>query len=191
MKPSKSYFLNEKVTLNRVADGDERAFTHFFELKHKLAFNIALKIIKSRARAKAVVQDVLITLWTNRKGLENIENIDAYLNRITRNKCIDELRVMARATSRSIELKDEHSQIGTMDTENYLSAIDTANSIHMALQRLPAQQRKVYELCHETGLKYDEAALELGISSGTVHTHMKQALKNIRQYLGRLSMFFL
>jgi RNA polymerase sigma-70 factor (ECF subfamily) len=33
------------------------------------------------------------------------------------------------------------------------------------------------------GLNYEEAATQLGISSGTVHTHMKQALKTIHLHL--------
>jgi RNA polymerase sigma-70 factor (ECF subfamily) len=64
--------------------------------------------------------------------------------------------------------------------------------LQLALESLSPQQRKVYELCHEQGLKYDEAARELGLSRGTVHSHMKQALKNIRVYLKQLdAMLFL
>ncbi|MNY30981.1 RNA polymerase sigma factor [compost metagenome] len=60
---------------------------------------------------------------------------------------------------------------------------DTRNVIKQALELLPAQQKEVYRLCHQEGLKYEEAALRLNISVNTVQTHMSRALKFLRTHL--------
>ena len=52
-----------------------------------------------------------------------------------------------------------------------------------AIAQLPAQQREVYQLCHQQGLKYEEVAEKLGLAPSTVATHMKLALKSLRNYL--------
>src|SRR5690606_19383423 len=60
---------------------------------------------------------------------------------------------------------------------------ETKRIIEDAIERLPPQQRTVYQLCQQQGLKYDEAAQQLDIAPATVQTHMKLALKFMRAQL--------
>jgi RNA polymerase sigma-70 factor (ECF subfamily) len=48
----------------------------------------------------------------------------------------------------------------------------------------------VYTLCHKEGLKYDEAAEKMNISSATVHYHMKLALSSIREHFAKSSVVY-
>lgn len=118
--------------------------------------------------------------------MHSIDNFGAYINRIARNQSIDALRLLAREALRTVQLQEEQLEKGDYQTEETLQFQETGRVLQLALESLSPQQRKVYELCHEWGLKYEEAARELGLSRGTAHSHMKQALKNIRVYLKRL-----
>jgi RNA polymerase sigma-70 factor (ECF subfamily) len=146
-------------------------------------FDLAYKLTSSRGRAKEVVQDVFLKVWNRRAELRSIENFGAYLNRMARNQSIDALRVIAREALRLVELREEELEKSDWTTVEALDYKDTGRVVSMALAGLSPQQRRVYRLCHEQGMKYEEAALELGLSPGTVHSHMKQALKHIRFYL--------
>src|SRR5690606_24807779 len=68
-------------------------------------------------------------------------------------------------------------------TEHTIEYRDTLMILEEVLAALPDHQREVYRLCHLEGLRYEEAAAKLGISSNTVHYHMKSALKTIRECL--------
>ena len=57
--------------------------------------------------------------------------------------------------------------------------------IEEALQMLPPECRKVFELCKMEGLKYYEVADKLQISPKTVENQMGKALKSLRQQLSR------
>ena len=105
---------------------------------------------------------------------------------MARNQSIDALRLLAREAMRTVQLQEDQLEKGSLQTEETLQFQETGRILHLALESLPPQQRKVYQLCHEQGLKYEEAAQALGISPGTVHAHMKQALKNIRAYLTQM-----
>ncbi|MES2277118.1 MAG: RNA polymerase sigma-70 factor [Bacteroidota bacterium] len=175
--------FTEQELLQLVATGDQRAFGILFEQRQQFIFNIAYKLTRSRTHAKEVVQDVFLKIWNRREELPEIDNFGAYINRMARNQSIDALRVVAREALRTIELQEEHLEKGDIQTEENLQFQETGRIVQLALEGLSPQQRKVYQLCHEQGLKYEEAAAELGLSTGTVHSHMKLALKNIRSYI--------
>ena len=51
-----------------------------------------------------------------------------------------------------------------------------------AVDRLPSQQKKVYHLIKEHGMKREEAAVELNLSPETVKRHLSEAMQFIRVY---------
>lgn len=53
-----------------------------------------------------------------------------------------------------------------------------------ALKEMPAMRRKVFEMSRFKGMSYQQIAHELSLSSRTVETHIFQAIKQIRHYLG-------
>ena len=183
--------FNENELLAKVAEGDHRAFGVLFEQRQQLIFNIAYKLTKSRTCSREIVQDVFLKVWNKRQELQSLDNFGAYINRMARNQSIDALRLLAREALRTVQLQEEQLEKGDSHTEDTLQYQETDRVVRLALESLSPQQRKVYELCHEQGLKYEEAARELGLSRGTVHSHMKQALKNIREYLKQLDALLL
>jgi RNA polymerase sigma-70 factor (ECF subfamily) len=48
----------------------------------------------------------------------------------------------------------------------------------------------VYRLCHEQGLKYEEAAAQMQLSPQTINAYMSDALKKIREHFRRHAMFY-
>lgn len=183
--------LNEPELLSLIADGNQHAFNSLFENYHQLIFNIAYKLTHSRPKAKEIVQDVFLKVWMKRLDLQHVDNVGAYLNRIARNHSIDTLRKIAREAIRYVELKEEQLETGDRNTEDSIGYNETEKLLNQAVDTLSPQQRKVYQLCQVEGLKYQEAAELMGISEGTVHSHMKQALANIRAYLKNLDAMLL
>ena len=151
----KTFTDQELVALMR--QGDERAFNVLFEQHQQLVFSIAMKLTHSRSQAKEVVQDVFLKVWIKRGELASIDNFAAYLNRTARNQSIDALRKIAREALRSVELKEEQLENGDDSTERTLNFHETEKMIAQAVETLSPQQRRVYQLCHEQGLKYEEA----------------------------------
>ena len=52
-----------------------------------------------------------------------------------------------------------------------------------AIDHLPPQQKKIYTLFKEQGIKQDEIAKQLNLSTSTIQSHMKLAMGNIHKYL--------
>jgi len=175
---------SEKMLLQRISLGDQRAFALLFEMEHKKINSFALKLTHSKELSEEIVQDVFLKLWLGREKLTEVENWGGYLNRIVRNHCFNVLKRLAQETLLNIELGKRSTEID-VETENGIQFRGTKELIQEAIDSLPPQQQKVYSLCHVEGLKYAEAAERLNIAPGTVQAHMKQALSNIRKYLNR------
>jgi RNA polymerase sigma-70 factor (family 1) len=180
----------ERALLGRIAVGDQKAFTEIFEHYQVMVYDYSIKLTRSKSQAEDIVQNIFIKIWLNRKDIEAIENFGAYLNRATRNQCYTVLRKIAADALKYVELTEQDISSGT-NAEHRVLYNESAKMLKTVVDTLPPQRKLVYELCHEQGLKYDEVAAKLNISSGTVHTHMKLALKTIRSHFGSMDAMLL
>ena len=173
--------LDDLLLLKRVSLKDEQAFAELYNRYRKKVYTYSLKILKYPDRAEDVVHEVFLMLWKH-DNLESILNIDAYLRVVTRNQTFKLLR------RQELELKSNRNMFIAWkevhnETEQEILLHDTNAQLVKGVSQLPPQQKKVYQLCREEGLKYEEVAEQLSISRLTVKTHMQHALRFLRAYL--------
>jgi RNA polymerase sigma-70 factor (family 1) len=179
--PMTARHMFDQNLLAQIAAGDEHAFRVLFDAQSSRVYGYALKLTRSQDLAEEVVQDVFMKIWINRANICEIQNIEAYLITFTRNHTFNALKRVAieeAAKARlSRKLEEAHHE-----TEEAVNFSESQNILNKALDRLPPQQRLVYSLCHEEGLKYEEVAQRLNISRLTVKAHMQQALRTLRSH---------
>nr|WP_294899440.1 RNA polymerase sigma-70 factor [uncultured Pedobacter sp.] len=173
--------LDDLLLLKRVSLKDELAFAELYNRYRKKVYSYSFKILKYPDRAEDIVHEVFLTLWQH-DNLESILNLDAYLRVVTRNQTLKLLR------RQQLELKSNKSMFVAWqevhnETEQEILLHDTYAQLLQGVAQLPPQQKKVYQLCREEGLKYEEVAEQLSISRLTVKTHMQHALRFLRAYL--------
>ncbi|MFN0290152.1 RNA polymerase sigma-70 factor [Pedobacter helvus] len=174
--------IGHQALLQEIAQGDQRAFRTLYNSYHRKIYTFALKYIKSENQAEEIVQEVFMKLWQMGTRITEIKHLENYLLTITRNRSMD---IMYRRQMeikvdliRSIDWEESHN-----DTEELILLNDTRKLLLDAIDLLPPQQKKVYQLCHQQGLKYEQAANQLELSQHTVQRHMKLALRFLRNYL--------
>jgi len=169
----------ERELLLKTASGNQLAFTQLFEHYHGLVYGFSLRLTRSKFHAEEIVQNIFMKLWLNRLEISNIENFAAYINRATRNESYSVLRKLAAQSIQEVELTDDSLPDGS-NSEHRLLYHESSEILRATIEAMPPQRKTIYELCHTEGLKYNEVAAKLNISPGTVHTHMKLALRSIR-----------
>ena len=172
----------EKPLLTRVSLGDETAFGILFHTYHNKLGSYILKLTESFPLTEEIVQDVFLTIWQQRATLGDINRFEPYLFVIARNRAFNCLKQMARERLRQEEwashLRDEP------DAEEYIESWDGYKTlIDQAVNQLPPQQKKVYQLHNQQNMGYPDIALQLGLSATTVKKHMSLALRKIRDYV--------
>lgn len=172
---------DEQGLLRRISHGDQQAFSTLFNSYHPFVYAFARRITRSDEFAEEVVQEIFLKIWIDRESLVKVDNFGAYLNRIVRNHCYNVLRKLA-IESKHASLMSKSFDDTDDSTIQQLGYNDVNEVLESAIQTLSAQQKKVYQLCHQRGLTYQEAADELNISQQTVHAYMKDALRKIREH---------
>ncbi len=177
----KTQGLDDLLLLKRVSLKDELAFAELYNRYRKKVYTYSLKILKYPDKSEDIVHEVFLAIW-HHGDLESIQNLDAYLRITTRNQTLKLLR------RQQLELKSNKSMFVAWqevhnETEQEILLNDTYAQLLQGIAKLPPQQKKVYQLCREEGLKYEEVAEQLSISRLTVKTHMQHALRFLRAYL--------
>jgi RNA polymerase sigma-70 factor (ECF subfamily) len=146
-------------------------------LSHRL-FGLCVKIIGNNDEAKDALQDIFVKLWTSRDSLESIKNIEAYAVTITRNYCLDKLRL--RKENISIEkiylYDDSEDQVSLEYTENY-----KLNLINSALTELTPIQQKVFVMRDIERMSFEEISINLGITEENIRVSLSRSRKKLRE----------
>ncbi len=178
MKPQE---IRQRHSLRAVSDDEavELLFADIFKSYEQALHRLAANLCKDDAMAADIVQEVFIKLWEIRTQLHEIENIEAFLFTLTRNKMMDFLRKAASDARLRQTLWD------TMQGTALTNGIQTeAKELHhiwrKAVDQLSPQRKAIY-LLREEGLNYQEIADQMHLSRHTVKNQLSAALRSIRQ----------
>jgi RNA polymerase sigma-70 factor (ECF subfamily) len=171
---------NEQEVIELIGQSDENAFAQLFDHYRNKIYSVALKLTHSTTVAEEIVEDVFLKIWLRRAALNEIENFSAYLYTIARNETYRILKQIAK--NYKIVLLTENDTLVDNNTEEYLIGREFTSLLQKAIDRLPHQQKQVYQLMKEGDLKRGEVAELLQIKPETVKFHLAQAMKNIRAY---------
>ncbi|CAG5002198.1 hypothetical protein DYBT9275_02835 [Dyadobacter sp. CECT 9275] len=172
---------NELELLEKVAQGDEQAFSSIFYMFHQELGDYVLRLTKSLPLTEEIVQDIFLKLWTRREQLAGIQNFRAYLFTATRNHAFNILRNEARKAilyqNWVSELPHSEDPDAVQDHEKYYSFLEAA------IAHLAPQQQKVWRMSREDGMKHEEIAENLQLSKETVKRHISLAMASISRYV--------
>jgi RNA polymerase sigma-70 factor (ECF subfamily) len=173
----------EKELLQRIAEGSEAAFRQLFDAYRKKLYTYIYRITESKEVAEDTVQDIFLKIWAVRDTLPNIDNINAYLHRMAHNYAHDGFKRLAKESllleglrEQSFSHKDASHELISKEVRVYIQGI---------IDQLTPQQRKVFILSREEGLKQEEIAVRLNLSLTTVKKHMVDALRYLREEIGK------
>lgn len=176
-----SPLYTEREELQRIASGDEAAFARVFNRYRNKIYSIGINLSKSVPVAEEIVQDVFLRIWVKRSSLEEIEHFESYLFIIVRNEVHQVLQRMARQRQHLLQAGNALDRAAN-DTEQTVFSREYFSLLQQAIARLSPQQRLVYQLIKEQGLKREEVASRLQLHPETVKTHLAQAVRNIRAF---------
>jgi RNA polymerase sigma-70 factor (ECF subfamily) len=179
--------LEDAAILRLVAHHDGEALGVLYDRYGRLVYSIALRAVGNSETAEEIVQDVFTRIWEKAQSYDAGQaKVSTWLVTITRNRSIDELRrKKVRPEQNSIELSDllnltDHHNPGP---EAAADQHWQEQSVREAIAALPMNQQQVLALAYFKGLSHSEIAEALHQPLGTVKTHLRQAMLNLRQSL--------
>jgi RNA polymerase sigma-70 factor (family 1) len=175
---------NEAALLQRLKNGDTKAFLQIYNKYHLILYVYVLRFVKIPSLAEDVVQDVFLRIWESRQGIKPELSFAGYLFHISRNKVFKLMKKIANELELQNRVMIQLSEIlESREVEQKLQWHIYNDHLQHAINLLPPQRQKVFKLCREEGRSYEQTAHELGISRNTVKEHMVLAMRSIKEYL--------
>lgn len=165
-------------------------FAETFKEHEQRLHTLVIRLTRSDQYAKDVIQEVFLKLWEQRDNLHTIQNLEAWLYRLTENKVIDFLRKLSADKRMKEAVWNNMHMQQVNNVEASVSIKEFHHYIQQAIETLPPQRRLIYFLNREEGLNYQQIADELQISRHTVKNQLSSALQSIRTFLSRTTRFF-
>ena len=152
-------------------------------LKDKL-FRLAWSIVRDSAEAEDIVQDVFLKLWAKNDEWDNIENLEAYCFRATKNLALDKVESLSIRRTENIAPELENG-IFTDHVTPFLKLVETERNtlIYECIDRLPENQKRVFQLREIEGMSYKEIAEALDISEDLVKVSLFRARNRLKELL--------
>lgn len=166
--------------LQKLAEGDNNAYTWLVEKYWKKILYHALSFVKSYEVAEELTQDVFLQVWKNRQKLVEVENFDNYLFISSRNLLISHIRKKLVATQ---SLENEALEEFYLNPERQYEKKELVELIHKAVSLLPEPRHTIFVMSRVEGIATDEISKKTGLAKRTIRWHQVQALNFIRTYL--------
>lgn len=161
-----------------MADDETRSFDAAFEDLFLRAFRLAYRMLGDRAGAEDVAADALAITAMRWRRVRDMQYRDAWVLKVTTNLALKVLR----RQSRLHVVSDEFAVDGT--TEPFERDATLRVALGAALRSLPRRQRDAIVLRYLSGLSEADVAKALGVSTGTVKTHLHRGVAALRGRLG-------
>ncbi len=159
---------------------ENRNFYNLYNAHAKDLRKFVRRYIHDDSIAEDIVHDLYAKIWENRNDMAHINNIEAYLFRMAKNKTLDYLRKIKRIEFMPDEMiKDfKHYNDGV---EQFVLEKEYFEFLKHHLDKLPETSRQVFHLCRDMGKTYEEVSKELNISKNTVKHHMVATVKKLKK----------
>jgi RNA polymerase sigma-70 factor (ECF subfamily) len=171
---------SDRELMDRLRAGGESAFEVVFRTHYAQLVGLAQGILRDRAPAEDVAQEVMLELWRRREHIVLETSLRAYLLRAARNRALNQLRHQ-RVAQRGDPEAVGSAPAAPADRDLVEKEIDAA--VAAAVAALPERCREVFKLSRVHGLKYAEIAQVLEISVKTVEAQMGKAMRVLRERL--------
>lgn len=162
-------------------------FSELYLTYYSRLVRFAKAFVVSEEDAENITQDVFTDLWEKRDFIVHIENMNAYLFRLVRNRSLDYLKhkmfEQRYVESMQALFELEYSLGYKFEASDMSEGNDTEILVRAAIGSLPKRCRDIFLLSRVEGLKYREISERLEISVNTVECQMGIALKKLRMKL--------
>lgn len=172
-----------QVILKRIASGDKTAVQDCLNNYGGLVWSLARRMSPNSDEAEDAVQEIFIDVWKNAARFDETQSSETtFIAMIARRRLIDRLRKTNRQPNTD-SLEDMLAEPSD-DKDNKLQLSVEANEAAEAMKNLRPEQRRILHLSIVQGFSHQEIADALSMPLGTVKTHARRGLIQVREHLG-------
>jgi RNA polymerase sigma-70 factor (ECF subfamily) len=177
--------LSDEALIALVARGDEDALGELYDRVGRIAYGLALRVLRDERLAEDAVQEGFLAVWRSAAGFRaERAKASTWILTLVHRRAVDLVR---REERRRAEPLVDEAAAGLGDhgpsTEEAAWLRFERERVQAALGQLPDVQRETLELAYYGGFTQSELAERLGVPLGTIKSRMFAGLSRLRALL--------
>ncbi len=174
--------LSDEALVALAARGEEEGLAELYDRFGRIAFGLALRVLRDRALAEDAVQDAFLDVWRSAgRFVPERAKASTWLLTFVHRRSVDLVRREERRRAEPLEQAGEPA--GDAADEAVWLRLQRER-VQQALAALPDQQREALELAYYGGFTQSELADRLGVPIGTIKSRMFAGLARLAELLG-------
>ena len=192
IQPDAEKTASDHELLDRCRAGDEEAFDDLVRRHQQRAFNVAFQVLRDREDATEVAQDAFVRIYRSVDNFRGECEFTTWLHQIVVNLARNRYRWWKRRGRQSgvsldspVEMADGESPMqiaasgDTPDVETVKA--EFVELLSRRMEELPRKLREVLVLRNVENLSYEQIAIVLDCSIGTVKSRIARAREALRE----------
>jgi RNA polymerase sigma factor (sigma-70 family) len=173
---------SDEALLEAVARSDDDALAVLYDRFGRVAYGLALRVLRDRALAEDAVQEAFLQVWRAAGRFEPSKaRASTWVLTFVHRRAVDLVR---REERRRVEPVDAAAPAGSgPGADEEAERRSKREIVQGALRRLPPEQRETIELAYYGGFTQSELADRLGQPLGTIKSRMFAGLTRLRALL--------
>ena len=159
--------------------------TRLVPVKNKL-FRFALSLLANKQEAEDAVQEVYLKMWSMRNSLVKYKSAEALMMTITKNHCLDKLKLKKNKAS---SLDIEHYSHTTGDPREQTDQTDLVRKVREVIKNLPEQQKTIVHLRDVEGYEFEEIMKITGHDLNYVRVNLSRGRKKVRETINKIQSY--
>jgi len=174
--------LSDEAVVALVARSDEQALAELYDRFGRVAYGLALRVLRDEALAEDAIQEGFLTAWRRADTfMPERAKASTWLLTLVHRRAVDLVRREERRRAEPIDAAEE--RVGDGPAEDAVWLRYERERVQAALRQLPDQQREALELAYYGGFTQSELAERLGQPVGTIKSRMFSGLGRLRDLL--------
>lgn len=175
--------LSDEALVALVARGDEDALAELYDRVSRIAYGLALRVLRDERHAEDAVQEAFLQVWRSAASFRaERAKASTWILTLVHRRAVDLVRREERR--QADPLTDETDSVQAPEqTEEAAWLRFERERVQAALRQLPDVQREALELAYYGGFSQSELAERLGVPLGTIKSRMFSGLARLRELL--------
>ena len=179
--------VSDEALLSLVASSDDQALAELYDRFGRVAYGLALRILRDGTLAQDAVQEAFLAIWRSAdRFLAERAKASTWILTLVHRRSVDLVRREDRRRGEPLESAGEPAAPETVEDEAALGF--ERRVVQEALSRLQPEQREALELGYYGGLTQSELAERLGLPLGTIKSRMFTGLSRLRELLAEVGL---
>jgi RNA polymerase sigma factor (sigma-70 family) len=174
--------LSDEAVVALVARSDQSALAELYDRFGRVAYGVALRILRDEKLAEDAVQEGFLAAWRNAdRFMPERAKASTWVLTLVHRRAVDLVRRENRRRAESLSDDADYAASDSAEDDAWLRL--ERERVQDALRKLPDQQREALELAYYGGFTQSELAERLGQPVGTIKSRMFSGLARLRELL--------